>query len=621
MEYRFYANDFINAILCDINNATYKVLYQRQKIFLHLKHNEIILMDNIRSFKYFFSKLYNVGNMNLSRTLLFISSLKTLDYDTIYLIFKDLYRMDIIRIVLVVELSQDDIVMLTYFPFTPTSCRSFEPVIINHYLVDEQRWENIDYFPHKLNNFYGCRVTCCTWQDMPYLSVKPYKKNNNNAIDYVGMEAELLKFVAGRLNFSIDINWIDPIKEDVTNKGAIFAKVKLLEFVLGGKSNFVSAIKFDGDIHIDFVITFVIRRCIGLRPIKMFARTCDFALGGFSYRKDLDSTSTFSQTNYFMLSPIYIVTNVINFYTTYEKLAFPFHYTVWFALGLIFALSSLLICTCGQRRQWLRYRNFLIGSANKTPHFHLYALAVGATMTTAQMPKHNFARFLLTCWLMVTLILRNAYQSGIYQMLRDNKQWNPPQTIENVFEQNYLISTTPENRRYFDILPDVKRKQLFNTTILETFSELLNAEKPIAFITPYEYYGYFGKVNGSQWQHLHLVRERLLTQQLTIYVRHHSYFINVLNDQISDAQYHGFITLWNRQYSLSMTTALKLSSYIQMNGHLNSDKNPLSMNELGAIFMILVWLHVLSCGVFLIELMWHRYGNVVRNWLHLKFKL
>ncbi|XP_065365310.1 uncharacterized protein LOC135958333 [Calliphora vicina] len=570
-EDRFYANDFINSVLYDINNASYKVFYQRQKLFHNLRHNEIVLLDNIKRFKYFYNKIFHIGNMNLSHTLLFITSLKTLDYDTLYMIFKDLYHMDIISVALVIELADGDIVMLTYFPFTPTACRDFKPVIINRYLVDQQRWANTNYFPNKLNNFYGCRVICCTWQDMPYFSLKPDKKNSS-IMDYVGLEGDLLKYVADKLNFSIQIHWIDPIKEDVSNKERIFN--------------------------------------------KMFSRYCDFALGGFSYRKDLDYSSTFSQTNYFMLSPIYIVTNVINFYTTYEKLAFPFHYTVWFALGLIFALSSLLICTCGRRRKWLRYRDFLIGSANRTPHFHLYALAVGATMTTAHMPKRNFARFLLTCWLMVTLILRNAYQSGIYQMLRDNKQWNPPQTIENVFEQNYLISTTPENRKYFDILPDMKRKRIFNTTILETFTEMLNAKEPIAFIIPYEYFGYFGKVNGSQWQHLHLVKERLLTQQLAIYVRHHSYFIPVLNDQISDAQYHGFITLWSRRNGLSLTSSLKVTNYGQLNSNNNADKDPLSMNELGAIFMILVWLHILSTVAFLIELMWHRYGNVARNWLN-----
>lgn len=349
----------------------------------------------------------------------------------------------------------------------------------------------------------------------------------------------------------------------------------------------------------------------------MFAQTCDFALGGFSYRKDLDSSSTFSQTNYYMLSQIYIVTNVINFYTAYEKLAFPFDTAVWFALGLIFTLSSLLIYACGLRRQWLCYRNFLIGSANKTPHFNLYALAVGATITTNQMPKCNFARFLVTCWLMLTLILRSSYQSGMYQLLRDNKQWNPPQTIENVFEQNYLISTTLENRPYLNILPDVKRRKIFNTTILEAFMELLNAKEPIAFIAPYEYFGYFGKVNGSQWQHLHLVRERLLTQQLSVYVRHHSYLIPELNNQIANAQYHGFLTLWNLQHSLPKSRAFTLSSDSQLSNNINSDKHPLSMHEMAAIFMILVWFHMLAIVVFIIELVWHRYGSVFKNKLGL----
>lgn len=162
--------------------------------------------------------------MNLSRILLFISSLNTLDYNTIYMIFKDMYLMDMIRVALVVKLAEDDIVMLTYFPFTPTACRNFKPVIINRYLVDQQHWENSDYFPSKLKDFYGCPVVCCTWEDMPYFSVHR-NKWNPNAINYVGIEAELLKYIAGRLNFSIRIHWIEPVKEEVNNRLSLFGQV------------------------------------------------------------------------------------------------------------------------------------------------------------------------------------------------------------------------------------------------------------------------------------------------------------------------------------------------------------------------------------------------------------
>lgn len=314
--------------------------------------------------------------------------------------------------------------------------------------------------------------------------------------------------------------------------------------------------------------------------------------------------SSFSQTNYFYLSQINIVTNVINFYTKYEKLAFPFHNHVWLALGIICAFSSLLICICGGRRQWQGYRHFLIGSANKTPHFYMYTLAVGANMTTTHMPKRNFARFLLTCWLLATLILRSAYQSGMYQMLRENKQWNPPNTIENVFERNYLISLTPENRRYLAVLPDVKRLKVFNATIMSAFNEMLAVSEPLAFITPHEYFGYLSKVNASQWQRLHLVKERILTQQLTIYVRHNSYLINVLNNQIAEAQFYGFINLWNRRYTQPLVTGKV---------NLQTEEVGLSMRELGAIFIILIWLHGFATFVFLIEFLWHHYGYSMKK--------
>lgn len=48
---RLYANDFLDGVLQGINNATYKVMLQQPKRFFNLRHNEIILLDNLTTFK------------------------------------------------------------------------------------------------------------------------------------------------------------------------------------------------------------------------------------------------------------------------------------------------------------------------------------------------------------------------------------------------------------------------------------------------------------------------------------------------------------------------------------------------------------------------------------------
>lgn len=133
--------------------------------------------------------------------------------------------MSIINATLLVDLGKGNIVLLTYFPFTATKCRDFKPVIINRYLASENRWANNNYFPSKLENFYGCPLICCTWPDMPYFGLIS-NKQGTNFTDYTGFEAELLKYAAEKLNFSIQIHWIaGDVKDDVNEEATIFGKV------------------------------------------------------------------------------------------------------------------------------------------------------------------------------------------------------------------------------------------------------------------------------------------------------------------------------------------------------------------------------------------------------------
>ncbi|XP_058977494.1 uncharacterized protein LOC105261480 [Musca domestica] len=295
----------------------------------------------------------------------------------------------------------------------------------------------------------------------------------------------------------------------------------------------------------------------------------------------------------------------------YEKIAYPFHLGLWYLIGLILALSSLLIFTCESGRRWRKQRNFIIGENNRTPQYHLFVLALGATVSSTQLPRYNFARFLLMCWLLGSLVIRSAYQSGMYEMLRDNKHRNPPQTIADVLKQGYVVLLRGYHKSLLNILPDMKNVRELNVSILQAFPQLATASERTAVFSQYEYYGYFGKTNLATWQKLHLVNERIYTQQLAMYVRLQSYLVTELNAQIANAQYFGFINHWVNKYYGRPVAAVG-------HGHQGeeSQTNILSMNELGAVFMILLWLHLAAFGVFVMELLWHRYGRKCRTMCH-----
>jgi len=101
-------------------------------------------------------------------------------------------------------------------------------------------------------------------------------------------------------------------------------------------------------------------------------------------------------------------------------------------------------------------------------------------------------------------------------------------------------------------LPELRPEQLvyLEGSELQSFPALAQqsgSSARLAILTPYEYFGYFRKVHPMS-RRLHLVRERIYTQQLAFYVRRHSHLVGVLNKQIQHAHTHGFLEHWTRQY-------------------------------------------------------------------------
>ena len=44
-------NDFFDVVLRNVTNATYKVVFQRQKNFENLQHNEVVLLADFKTFR------------------------------------------------------------------------------------------------------------------------------------------------------------------------------------------------------------------------------------------------------------------------------------------------------------------------------------------------------------------------------------------------------------------------------------------------------------------------------------------------------------------------------------------------------------------------------------------
>ncbi|XP_017085305.2 uncharacterized protein LOC108117408 [Drosophila eugracilis] len=533
-------------------------------------HAVLVLVDDLPAL----SAIYGLirATQDLSYTLIYMSLPTDAYSEEIQMALQLLWRLSVLNVVVVLRPPGGQLLMVSYFPFSAHhGCQVISANVVNRYQVANGRWVSQDYFQPKLKNFYGCLLTCATWEDMPYLV---WRRDGSES--FVGIEGALLQFMADNLNFSVGLYWMN--KDEV-----------LATFDESGKI-------FD----------------------EIFGRHADFSLGGFHFKPSAGSEIPYSQSTYYFMSHIMLVTNLQSAYSAYEKLAFPFGPVLWRAIGLVLFLACLLLMVVSR---WLRGHKL-----PRNSYYELLVLTMGGNLQDRYLPRKISGQLVLLTWLFATLVLRSAYQSGMYQLLRQDTQRNPPQTISEVLAQHYTILLAEVNEaRIMASLPELRPEQLVHLegSELQSFPALAQqsgSSARMAILTPYEYFGYFRKVHPMS-RRLHLVRERIYTQQLAFYVRRHSHLVGVLNKQIQHAHAHGFLEHWTRQYVSAVdetdesVARIASTSYSTLDGIDGDPKLPeveeqlvatirqnvLSMQELAALFWLILWANLGALVIFALE--------------------
>ncbi|XP_030379257.1 uncharacterized protein LOC115627656 [Scaptodrosophila lebanonensis] len=569
--------DLLTHILSALPAQPRHLTYQKRLKFRPHVHVLLLLVEDLPAL--FRAYAGHGATGNLSHTLIFILRPMDVHHGDVQAALQLLWQLSVVNVAVVLGSSDQELLMATYFPFDlEHGCQVIRAKVINRFDATRGSWKNRIFYPRKLFNLHGCSLICATWPDMPYL----VRETDGS---FVGIEGELLQFLAQNLNFSLGVYWMDKAQVLATfnESGWIFEKI------------------FNG--------------------------LADYSLGGFHHKPaNLEAAAAdavpYSQSTYYFMSHIMLVTNLPGAYSAYEKLAFPFRPMLWWCIVLVLMLGCFIVLLVHLSA---RTRHFLLGPHNQTPFYNLFVIAAGASLPVRPLPRRNFARFLLILWLLATFILRSAYQSGMYQLLRDNQLRNPPRTIAAVLAQQYTIQLTPENTRFLSSLPELPPQQLHNLTgsELQSFSGLAassGTEKRLAIITPYEYFGYFRKLNSLS-RRLHVVPERIFTQQLSFYVRRRSHLVGMFDNQIRRAHEHGFMQHWTDKYvsavdepddSVTHMVAKAyhdnlhddaFSSNITTSSSIPTTHNVLAFRELEAIFWLLLWAHLCSALIFGLELL------------------
>jgi hypothetical protein len=324
----------------------------------------IIIIDSKRDFK-----ALNIKGESFNHDGFFVVVLRGGNRDDMKLIFKAFWGIYIYNVNIIFEDSDGQVSMLTFLPFTEHSCSDVTPIEINKF--DEALgWLEPVAFPQKLHDFHQCPIKIGEF--------KTY-----------GFEVELLREVAGYLNFSID-------KAKETSIGVLHEN---------GTATGLYGLLLRGEIE-------VICDVLSLQETRL---------------------EYFNATISFFDDAIILLVPPRSPLAPLAKLIHPFQAPAWLLILFLLVLSFVVISFVQLSPKHVR--DFVIGESVKAPFENIIIAFVGSSQR--RLPEGSFARFLLTMLLVLCLVLRTMYSGKLFHVMSKEIYSKELTSIYDFYEENY----------------------------------------------------------------------------------------------------------------------------------------------------------------------------------------
>ncbi|CAG9810965.1 unnamed protein product [Chironomus riparius] len=176
----------------------------------------------------------------------------------------------------------------------------------------------------------------------------------------------------------------------------------------------------------------------------------DIVFNIFNKRSILNTLT--HMTTSFIESREIVVTTLGEPYTSYEKLWLPFDDATWMFLIFTFFIgfSSIFII--------YRLNNFIqigiFGSNIKTPSLNIVGTFFG--IPQLKVPTNHIPRFLLIMFVFFCLIIRTCYQSKLFEFMTSTPRRSPPQTIQELKDNDFRIFFVQDYNDIEDLIEDEK---------------------------------------------------------------------------------------------------------------------------------------------------------------------
>lgn len=350
----------------------------------------------------------SVGNIisnnkaSLDHTGFYVISLvsKNVSYQSLTSIFSMLRKYSIMNVVVLYENTAFECEAWTYSPFVRDGRCNY--IDLNYLGKFENIPLEIDrsiFFPKKANNLRGCPLIVGAWQNAPYMILS---KNCTGHIEMNGIQGNFFNYMAAKRNFTIEVK---EYENDNNPQGIVYQN---------GTSS--KALKW-------------------IQDHKVNVSTGAYSLSSLK-------SGFFSPTYIYMTDYATFIVPVGRPISYFKAVFLPFKFQLWIALATCFLLAYLLIFI-------IQFMNpsvgvFVYGYRVRYPVLNLWNVAFGGTL--CQLPKKNFARFILMQWILLLFVLRTGYLAQLFK-----QQQRPPATeqittlSDSTWKEGYTVYSDSTN--------------------------------------------------------------------------------------------------------------------------------------------------------------------------------
>lgn len=265
--------------------------------------------------------------------------------------------------------------------FTKHQCGEQQMVEVNRFSKKTLTWKFSTFFSTEIRDFHGCKLSIGVLYPAQPASDVDFDVNDptNSSFKVWGYNVEIVEALKSHLNF--DISFRSVKVEDIKTASVIYDYVMLT-----------------------------------------------YSLNSF-LNKPYYTTSTFVLKEWLILVP------PGDTYTGFEKLFLPFSFETWICFIIVTLIALIVICIVKLLPRPIQ--NFVFGRNVKTPILNLMIAFFGGGQMV--LPGRNFARFLLTMYIIFSLIIRTAYQGILFELLQSEPRKKEVQSVEEMIEKNFTL--------------------------------------------------------------------------------------------------------------------------------------------------------------------------------------